>query len=151
MFPRCRLPPRFLRPPGLFDSGVYRNLFKEFGKSDAEIDAKVNAAFQQLFYGDNDTQRIYYPVGTDMAYILDKASNDVRSEGMSYGMMIAVQLDKKAEFDRLWKWAKTYMQNTSGTQQGYFCLAGRRKWQQNRHKPGFRWRRIFHHGPALRS
>jgi len=33
----------------------------------------------------------------------------VRSEGMSYGMMIAVQLDKKAEFDALWNWAKTYM------------------------------------------
>lgn len=116
------LPPAPVPPTtGAFDSGVYRNLFKEFGKSDAEIDAKVNTAFQQLFYGDNDTQRIYYPVGTDMAYILDKASNDVRSEGMSYGMMIAVQLDKKAEFDRLWKWAKTYMQNTSGSQQGYFA------------------------------
>jgi oligosaccharide reducing-end xylanase len=24
-------------------------------------------------------------------------------------MMIAVQLDKKAEFDALWNWAKTYM------------------------------------------
>jgi oligosaccharide reducing-end xylanase len=28
---------------------------------------------------------------------------------MSYGMMIAVQLDKKAEFDALWNWARTYM------------------------------------------
>ncbi|MGB2863469.1 MAG: glycosyl hydrolase family 8 [Sedimentisphaerales bacterium] len=35
--------------------------------------------------------------------------NDVRSEGMSYGMMIAVQLDKKAEFDALWNWSMTYM------------------------------------------
>ncbi len=121
-FDSVPLPPAPVPPTtGAFDSGVYRNLFKEFGKSDAEIDAKVNTAFQQLFYGDNDTQRIYYPVGTDMAYILDKANNDVRSEGMSYGMMIAVQLDKKTEFDRLWKWAKTYMQNTSGTQQGYFA------------------------------
>ena len=31
-----------------------------------------------------------------------KIDTDVRSEGMSYGMMITVQLDKKAEFDALW-------------------------------------------------
>ena len=94
---------------GAFSSGVYRNLFKEMlGKSDAEIQAKLDAAWQQLFYGDDATQRVYYPVGEDMAYIEDIGNADVRSEGMSYGMMIAVQLDKKAEFDRLWKWAKTY-------------------------------------------
>jgi oligosaccharide reducing-end xylanase len=33
----------------------------------------------------------------------------VRTEGMSYGMMIAVQLNKRAEFDALWNWAKAYM------------------------------------------
>jgi len=35
--------------------------------------------------------------------------NDVRSEGMSYGMIIAVLLDKQEEFDRLWKWAVQHM------------------------------------------
>ncbi len=34
-------------------------------------------------------------------HILDVASGDVRTEGMSYGMMIAVQMNKKEEFDRL--------------------------------------------------
>ena len=42
-------------------------------------------------------------------YVTDWANHDVRTEGMSYGMMIAVQLDKKAEFDAIWNWAKTYM------------------------------------------
>ena len=42
-------------------------------------------------------------------YVTDWANHDVRTEGMSYGMMITVQLDKKAEFDALWNWAKTYM------------------------------------------
>src|ERR1035441_6953288 len=28
---------------------------------------------------------------------------------MSYGMMVAVQMGKKAEFDALWNWSKTYM------------------------------------------
>jgi oligosaccharide reducing-end xylanase len=40
---------------------------------------------------------------------------------MSYGMMIAVQLDKKEELDRLWKWAKTYMYQSGGPFQGYFA------------------------------
>jgi oligosaccharide reducing-end xylanase len=56
-----------------------------------------------------------------MAYIMDIGNGDVRSEGMSYGMMIAVQMDKKEEFDRLWKWAKTYMYHSDGPFQGYFA------------------------------
>ena len=33
-------------------------------------------------------------------------NHDVRTEGMSYGMMITVELDKKAEFDAIWNWAR---------------------------------------------
>ena len=39
----------------------------------------------------------------------DWNNNDARTEGMSYGMMIAVELNKKREFDALWNWAHTYM------------------------------------------
>jgi oligosaccharide reducing-end xylanase len=107
---------------GAFTSGVYRNLFKEMlGKGDAEIKTKLDAAWQQLFYGNNDTERVYYPVGDDMGYIEDIGNNDVRTEGMSYGMMIAVQLDKKSEFDRLWKWTKKYMYQTEVPYKGYFA------------------------------
>ncbi|HPN36443.1 MAG TPA: glycosyl hydrolase family 8, partial [bacterium] len=81
----------------------------------------VEKAFNQLFYGDDRTQRVYYPVGDDMAYIQDIHNQDVRTEGMSYGMMIAVQLNRKIEFDRLWKWAKTCMQHDSGPHRGYFA------------------------------
>jgi oligosaccharide reducing-end xylanase len=56
-----------------------------------------------------------------MAYLLDTGYEDVRTEGMSYGMMIAVQLDKKEEFDRIWKWTKTYMYNAEGPNAGYFA------------------------------
>ncbi len=38
---------------------------------------------------------------------------------MSYGMMIAVQLDKQVEFKSLWNWAKTYMYHASPTHPGY--------------------------------
>jgi oligosaccharide reducing-end xylanase len=110
------------KPIGAFESGQYRNLFTELlGKSEAEIQLKIDRAWEQLFYGDNDTQRVYYPVGRDMAYIKDIGSNDIRSEGMSYGMMLAVQLDKKEEFDKLWKWAYTYMLQKDGPYKGYFA------------------------------
>ncbi len=115
------LPPAPQTPSvGVWYSGNYRNLFKERGYSDAEINAKINTAVSNFFYGPDDI-RCYYPVGTDMAYILDTGNNDVRSEGMSYGMMIAVQMNMKNEFDRLWKWAKTYMQHQSGDRVGYFA------------------------------
>ena len=105
-----------------FETGTYRNLITQYlGKSQAEIQGRLQATWQQLFYGDDDFQRIYYPVGSDMAYIEDIGNGDVRSEGMSYGMMIAVQFDKKVEFDRLWKWAKTYMYQTDGPYKGYFA------------------------------
>ncbi|MBI5959299.1 MAG: glycoside hydrolase [Chloroflexi bacterium] len=106
---------------GAFFSGEYRNMFGEWGKTDEEIQARIDETWNQLFYGDDHTERVYYPVGDDMAYLLDTGNNDVRTEGQSYGMMIAVQLDKKQEFDRIWKWTKTYMYNQSGAYQGYFA------------------------------
>ena len=109
---------------GAVSTGKYRNLFKELGYSDAEIDKKVESAWQKFFYG-TDEERIYYPVGEDMAYIYTADTDDVRSEGMSYGMMICVQMDKQEEFNRLWKWAKTHMQHKSGEFKGYFA------WQMN--------------------
>ncbi len=109
-------------PKPAYETGEYRNLFADYlGKSDAEIQAKIDQAFQQLFYGDDVSERVYYPVGTDMGYMLDTGNEDVRSEGMSYGMMIAVQMNKKEEFDRIWKWAKTYMYQQGGGYKGYFA------------------------------
>jgi len=126
-----------------YETGVYRDLFAEYlGKSDAEIQAKLESAWKQLFYGDDASQRVYYPVGSDLAYILDTGNNDVRSEGMSYGMMIAVQLNKKEEFDRLWKWAKTYMYQVDGGYQGYFawhCKTDGTKLDANPASDGEEW------------
>ncbi|MFH1524528.1 MAG: glycosyl hydrolase family 8 [Chloroflexota bacterium] len=109
-------------PVKSFETNNYRNLFWEYlGKSDAQIRDKLDIAWQQLFYGNENFERVYYPVGEDMAYIEDIGNSDVRSEGMSYGMMITVQLDKQTEFDRLWKWAKTYMYQSEGPYKGYFA------------------------------
>jgi len=106
---------------GSYYTKEYRNVFRELGYSDAEIKARIEQTFQTMFYGD-DSERIYHPVGDDMAYMLDTGNLDVRTEGMSYGMMMCVQLDRKAEFDRIWKWARTYMYHDDNTQErGYFA------------------------------
>jgi oligosaccharide reducing-end xylanase len=107
-------------PTPVARSGVYRNLFREIGKTDTEIDAKVDAAVHDFFFGD-DTIRCYETLGSDEAYILDSGNDDVRSEGMSYGMMTAVQAGRRTEFDRLWNYARRRMCNGEGDRQGYFA------------------------------
>jgi oligosaccharide reducing-end xylanase len=93
---------------------TYRNLFVEIlGKAQTEVDAKLKAAVQQLFHG-NGEQAIYFEMGPDQAFFEDINNKDVRSEGVSYGMTIAVQMDMKTEFDKLWKFAATRMRLPSG-------------------------------------
>ena len=88
----------------------YPNRLVDFlHKTPAEIDAKINSVWNQLFYGDPNTQAIYYPVGTDQAEIRDTLHDDTRTEGFGYAMMIAVQLDKRTEFDRMWTYVKSVL------------------------------------------
>ena len=112
---------------GAYKTHEYRDLFSELGHSTAESRAKIDNAFQQLFHGDGQQERIYFETGANangpLAYVTDWANNDARSEGMSYGMMIAVELNKKREFDALWNWANTYMLITDpkNPSVGYFA------------------------------
>jgi oligosaccharide reducing-end xylanase len=89
------------------------------GKSDSEISAKLEATFAQLFHGDAD-HTIYYPEGTGQAYIKDILHGDVRTEGIGYGMIITVELNKRTEFDALWTYAKNKLKYTTGANTGYF-------------------------------
>lgn len=105
---------------GAFYTGEYRNVFLENGYPQEEIDRKLEGSFQTMFYGPEE-ERIYHPVGADLGYMEDTGNHDVRTEGMSYGMMMCVQMDRKEEFDRLWKWSRTYMYMDSGENAGYFA------------------------------
>jgi len=99
----------------------YPNAFRDvLGKSDAEILGRISGAYNQLFYGDPATELIYFRVGSDQAFIQDILHDDVRSEGIGFGMMITVELDKHVEFDRLWTYAKSVLQFTDGPNRGYF-------------------------------
>jgi len=101
-----------------FESGTYRNLFREAGYSQPDIDQKVAKAYHDVFEGPN---RIYFEVNDTMAYVSDVKNHDARTEGLSYGMMIAVQLNKKDVFDRIWRWSKKNLQHQSGPREGYFA------------------------------
>ena len=109
---------------GAFYTGNYTSPFKTYlGKTDEEVQAKLDQLWNHYFKGDSNS-KVYYDKGTE-AYIKDIANNDVRSEGMSYGMMIAVQTDHREEFDKLWNWAKNHMWHKGGDWDGYFA------WQRN--------------------
>lgn len=99
-----------------------RNLFRELlGRSETETSARIDAVWRQFTEGDTENQRLYFEAPHNTAYIADIGAEDVRSEGMSYGLMIAVQLDRKDQFDRLWKWANTHMRHQDGPKRGYFA------------------------------
>ncbi|MBP5612239.1 MAG: glycoside hydrolase, partial [Bacteroidales bacterium] len=88
------------------------------GYAEADIEARLKAVFDEVFRGPD---KVYFEVGDDMAYISDIKNHDVRTEGMSYGLMIAVQFGEKDIFDRLWRWSKKYMQHKEGPLEGYFA------------------------------
>jgi oligosaccharide reducing-end xylanase len=102
----------------------------------ADVDAKVRTAVNRVFgIGTaestipvvNAGYRIYYelPQDTSQAFIWCADNNDVRSEGQSYGMMIAVQMNMQTEFNKLWKFAKQQMQfSTTDAWNRYFRWQG---------------------------
>lgn len=105
-------------PQGAWVTGQYRNVFLELGYSQTDIEAKLTQAYYDVFEGPN---KVYFEVGDSMAYISDIKNHDARTEGLSYGMMVAVQLNKKEVFDRIWRWSKAYLQHQGGTRDAYFA------------------------------
>lgn len=126
---------------GAFATGKHPNLFKERGHSKKEIDTKINKAFNQLFFGNPDSEAVYFPVKKNrngpMAYVSDVPHHDIRSEGMSYGMMIAVQLNRKDVFDAIWNYAMTkmYISDPAHPSEGYFSWSLKRDGTPNEETP----------------
>ena len=97
----------------------YPNLFGRLGKSEAEIDSKIGAAFRAIF--EDEDERFYFENDAEHGYMLDTGNFDARTEGMSYGMMMAVQMDRRDIFDRLWRFSYDYMLLRQGRHAGYFA------------------------------
>jgi len=126
---------------GAFATGKYPDLFAERGHSKKQINAKINTAFNQLFFGNPDSEAVYFPAGKNengpLGYVSDVPHHDIRSEGMSYGMMIAVQLDRKDVFDAIWNYAvtKMYISDPAHPSHGYFSWSLKRDGTPNEETP----------------
>ena len=96
----------------------YRNVFAEAGIPKEDVEKRLKEIVEHFFHGEDS---FYHEVEGDMAYLEDTGNIDARTEGMSYGMMMCVQLGLKEEFDKIWKWAKTYMYMDYGQNEGYFA------------------------------
>ncbi|HON13905.1 MAG TPA: glycosyl hydrolase family 8 [Treponema sp.] len=97
-----------------------KSYLEQLGYSRDEIEQRLLNAWKTLFEGPED-ERIYFEAGPDMGYMLDTGNIDVRTEGQSYGMMMAVQMNRQDIFDRIWKWTMTYMYMDQGPNAGYFA------------------------------
>ena len=97
----------------------YDNQFARIGVSDREVLEKAEACFQTIFF--DPEERFYREVDLDSACMVDTGNVDARTEGMSYGMMMCVQMDRKDLFDKLWQFSKRYMYQKTGIYSGYFA------------------------------
>jgi oligosaccharide reducing-end xylanase len=114
--------PSFPPAPPAPSAGTRNMITELLGIPEDEVFAKVSLVRDRIFgIGTNEqTQppvvnsgyRIYYELPQDrsLAYIWAVDSNDIRSEGMSYGMIIAAELDMQDEFDKLWRFTQRFMQ-----------------------------------------
>ncbi len=118
---------------GAFYTGKYRNVFAECGYSQAEIDQKLKDCFHTCFYDPD--ERFYFEADDDMGYFEDTGNHDARTEGMSYAMMMCVQMNMKEEFDRVWKWTRTYMYMEDGYNKGYFAWSCQTDGKKNDYGP----------------
>lgn len=117
-----------------FETNTYQNLFVAYGYDEAEVATRMKNIWETIFFG-SDEDKFYFEVGDDMGYVTDTGNNDVRSEGQSYAMMAAVQMDDKDVFDRVWKWTKTYMWMDYGVHAGYFAWSTQLDGTKNAHGP----------------
>lgn len=103
-----------VEPPPPVDDDVLDDL----GVTDEEAEMSIRSAYEQLFFGDPDTQAIYRPVGDDAGYVEDVHYNDVRTDAIGYGMFVTVQVDDQEVFDKLWTWARRHMLMTAAPRKG---------------------------------
>lgn len=95
-----------------------KNTLLEYGYTQNQIDQRVNQVFYDIFEGPS---RFYFDGLRDTSYFMDTGNIDARTEGISYAMMMCVQLDKKEYFDRIWKFAVEFMYMEEGPYKGYFA------------------------------
>ena len=97
----------------------YPNQFARIGIGDAEVHRRVEECFRTIFF--DPEEKFYQDVDEDSGCMVDTGNVDARTEGMSYGMMMCVQMNRKDLFDRLWRFSTRYMLLDKGPHAGYFA------------------------------
>src|SRR5690606_2809200 len=101
------------------EPGKFPNLLEERQQVPiSRVNAQLNDAFVQLFFGDPETEAVFRDQGDGSGYLEDIANGDVRTDSMGYGMLVTVQLNQREVFDKLWAWTKTYMRDPDGPSEG---------------------------------
>jgi len=111
---------------GYIETKKYRNYLKDLGFSQKEINDKIQDIYSIIFEKEG---AAYHDVDVEvdgktvkMGYISDVKNNDVRTEGQSYAMMVAVQMNKPELFNKVWRWSKHFMRhNEEGPSHGLFA------------------------------
>ncbi|MBR3524730.1 MAG: xylanase [Lachnospiraceae bacterium] len=98
---------------------IYPNHFAKIGISDEAVSERIDSCFQTIFF--DPAENFFHETDPDSACMVDTGNTDARTEGMSYGMMMCVQMDRKDLFDKLWQFSKRYMYHESGKYEGYFA------------------------------
>ena len=104
---------------GAARTGLYPNYLAQAGVSDRDAAARVEAAFETIFF--DPQEKFYHDVDADTGCMEDTGNHDARTEGMSYGMMMCVQMNRQDLFDKLWRFSKRYMLLSDGPNAGYFA------------------------------
>ena len=95
------------------------NQFSRLGIGLEEVRARVEECFRTIF--EDPEERFFHEVDADSACMVDTGNVDARTEGMSYGMMMCVQMDRQDLFDKLWEFSRRYMLLNQGKHAGYFA------------------------------
>ncbi len=102
----------------MYKENVMESLLEQYGYDASEVRERVEQVWYEIFEGPD---RFYWQTDEGLGYVKDTGNDDVRTEGMSYAMMLAVQFDRKDVFDRLWGWVMRYMYMTEGHHAHYFA------------------------------
>lgn len=118
---------------GAFVTGKYPNVFEEIGISKDEVLEKIRKSFDTIFF--DPEENFFHEVDSDSACMVDTGNIDARTEGMSYGMMMCVQMDRQDLFNKLWTFSVRYMRQTSGIYEGYFAWSTQLNGEKNAQGP----------------
>ena len=118
---------------GAFQTGIYPNYLAETGIDDQAARQRVEQAFHTIFFDPD--ENFCHHTDEDAWCMVDTGNNDARTEGMSYGMMMCVQMDRQDIFDKLWTFTERYMLLHDGPNAGYFAWSVRLDGKHNAEGP----------------